>query len=180
MNSTFSNFQALSHFYFKLNVAKNQQLFNPINLFPSKCRIWQFQTLRSAIRPIKRLAALNVSSNERSLKKGKSGMWAGTELWNSQALGQCNAAPPVNQEPSIGYSLSGAMGQSLSIRNPVQGTLYLGPWVSPSQQGTLSGRRNSHGWDLKKKVRNDLGAFGLGARALAIIKTRAQGIEYRK
>ena len=36
--------------------------------------------------------------------------------WNSLAIGQCNIAPPVNQEPSIGYSLSGAVGPALSAR----------------------------------------------------------------
>ena len=33
---------------------------------------------------------------------------AGTELWNSQALGQCKMAPPVQQEPSLEHPLSGA------------------------------------------------------------------------
>ena len=32
----------------------------------------------------------------------------GTELWNSQALGQFKMAPPVEQEPSIEYPLSRA------------------------------------------------------------------------
>ena len=39
---------------------------------------------------------------------------AGTELWNSQALGQRKVAPPVKQEPSIEYPLSGAQGPALS------------------------------------------------------------------
>ena len=38
--------------------------------------------------------------------KGLNG--AGTEFWNSSAVGQCNIVPPVNQEPSVEYSLSGA------------------------------------------------------------------------
>ena len=41
------------------------------------------------------------------------------ELWKSSAIGLCNIAPPVNQEPSIEYSLSGAEGPALSARYPV-------------------------------------------------------------
>ena len=36
--------------------------------------------------------------------------------------GQCSIAPPVNQEPSIEYSLSGAEGPALSARYPVSAT----------------------------------------------------------
>ena len=41
---------------------------------------------------------------------------AGTELWNSQALGQCNMAPPIQLEPSIEHPLSGVYGQAWSAR----------------------------------------------------------------
>ena len=39
-------------------------------------------------------------------------------MWNLSALGQCNIAPPVNQDPSIEYSLSGAKGPAFSARYP--------------------------------------------------------------
>ena len=38
------------------------------------------------------------------------------------AVGQCDIAPPVNQDPSIEYSLYGAVGLALSARYPVSAT----------------------------------------------------------
>ena len=46
-------------------------------------------------------------------------------MWNSWAVGQCNIAPPVNQEPSIDYSLSGVVGPALSARYPVSATTVI-------------------------------------------------------
>ena len=37
--------------------------------------------------------------------------WADTELWNLWAVGQCNIAPPVNQEPNIWGRGSGLVSQ---------------------------------------------------------------------
>ena len=44
---------------------------------------------------------------------------AGTELWNSHALGQCKMALPVEQEPSIKYPIYRVLHPSLSARYPV-------------------------------------------------------------
>ena len=49
----------------------------------------------------------------------QTGYRARTELWNTQALGQCKLAAPVDQESSIEYTLSGAKGPALSARYPV-------------------------------------------------------------
>ena len=44
---------------------------------------------------------------------------ASTELWNTQAVGQCTVGPLVNQEPSQEYSPYGAKSPVLSARYPV-------------------------------------------------------------